>query len=504
MRIGILGLLQESNTFVSAKTTLANFAEDVLARGEEVRTRFQHALHEIGGFFSSLEQEGLEAVPVFVARALPYGVIEARAWDQLMALMFSELEKCGPLDGILVAPHGATVSEDFPDADGAWLTRLRQRLGAEIPIVGTIDPHANLSPAMVAACNALIAYRTNPHIDQRERGIEAASLLARMLRNECRPTMSASFPPFAMSIDQQSTDEEPCQSLMQLAENLRQIPGVITASFVIGFPYADVPEMGSSAIVVTDNDHQLADRCAQQLAEAIWESRLHIPLRYDVQQAIDQALESAGPVCLLDMGDNVGGGSPADGTWIARALYERRIAHSFVCLCDADAVQLAITAGVGCSVRMNVGGKHSLLSGEPLLAQFEIVGIYPGHFRDEGVTHGGFTSFDQGPTAVLLAESGLTVLVTSRRMVPFSLAQLRSCGLEPANYRILVAKGVNAPIAAYREVCPTFIRVDTPGVTTADMTRLEFANRRHPLLPFESDFSWDFAPTQDCGRRVCS
>ncbi len=494
MRVGILGLLQESNTFVAAKTTLANFAEDVLACGEEIRVRFQNASHEIGGFFAGLEQEDIEAIPLFVARALPYGVIEAESWNQLLASMFSELERCGPLDGILVAPHGATVSEEFPDADGCWLTRLRQQLGSEIPIVGTIDSHANLSAPMIEACDALVAYRTNPHIDQRDRGIEAVGLLARTLRGECRPTMAASFPPLAMSIDQQSTEEEPCRFLMQFAEDLRQLPRVLSASFVMGFPYADVSDMGSSAIVVTDGDLPLADHCAMQLAGAMWESRAHVEERNDVQHAIDRALEAPGPVCLLDMGDNVGGGSPADGTWIARALHERRVARSLVCLCDADAVKVATTVGVGNSVRMDVGGKHVPLSGQPLIAQFDVLGLYDGHFSEVGTTHGGFTSFDQGPSAVLLAESGLTLLVTSRRMVPFSLAQLRSCGLEPANYHILVAKGVNAPIAAYREVCRTFIRVDTPGVTTADMTRLNFANRRLPLFPFERDYSWQASP----------
>ena len=497
MRVGILGLLQESNTFVPAKTTLANFTEDVLTRGEEVRARFQNASHEIGGFFAGLEREGMETIPLFVARALPYGVIEAEAWYRLMSMMFTELDRCGPLDGVLVAPHGATVSEEFSDADGWWLTRLRQRLGPQIPIVGTIDPHANLSEPMVSACNALIAYRTNPHVDQRERGIEAAGLLARMLRKECQPTMAASFPPLAMNIDLQSTDEEPCRSLMQLTGNLRQLPGVLTASFVMGFPYADVSEMGASAIVVTDGDYQLADRYAQQLGEAIWKSRHHSVQRYDVREAIDRALESDGPVCLLDMGDNVGGGSPADGTWIVHALHERRIARSFVSLCDSEAVQLAMKAGVGASVQMQVGGKYSPLSGEPLLAKFEVLGLYDGQFRDDGVTHGGFTLFDQGQSAVLLSEGGLTLLITSRRMVPFSLAQLRSCGLEPANYRILVAKGVNAPIAAYREICQTFIRVDTPGVTTADMTRLSFAKRRRPLFPFESSGQFEaLSPTE--------
>jgi microcystin degradation protein MlrC len=489
MRCGIIGLLQESNTFLPERTTLSDFANDVFARGEEVGERFEGAPHEIGGFLEGLRRESIQAVPIFAARALPYGTIEQSAFDHLLAQLFGALEAVGPLDGVLVAPHGATVSESAPDADGHWLGELRDRVGRRIPIVGTIDPHANLSPRMIAACDALIAYRTNPHVDQRQRGLEAAHLMARTLRQEARPTMAAAYPPLAISIDCQATDEPPCQELCEVADNIRGAPGVLSASMTLGFPYADVPEMGSAAIVVTQDDVELAERAAHTLATTMWERRRSLVAdRIGVDDALCLASESAAPVCLLDMGDNIGGGSPGDGTWIAKQLLARRV-RSLVVLCDAEAVKAAQHAGVGVRADLHVGGR-SVMSGGPIAAELTVRGLYAGSFTELQPSHGGITHFDQGPSAVLTSESGLTILATSRRMAPFSLAQLTSCGLNPAAFQIIVAKGVNAPIAAYAKVCRAFFRVDTPGYTGADMTKLDYRCRRRPMFPFEPECEW--------------
>jgi microcystin degradation protein MlrC len=491
MRVGILALLQESNTFISATTGMDEFVADVLARGDEVRERFQFAPHEIGGFFAGLAEEQVQAVPLFAARALPYGVIRAGVIEDLLASMFDELQKAQPLDGLLVAPHGATVAENHLDADGYWLSRIRSAVGPHVPIVGTMDPHANLSKRMVAACSALVAYRTNPHVDQRERGVEAARLLVKALRNGVRPVMAAAFPPLALGIERQATDEMPCHRLCQYADAMREIPGVLSVSIVFGFPYADVPEMGASAVVVTDGDESQAAELAQRVAARIWEARHEFGgnlLR--VEPALDNAVNAEPPVCLLDMGDNVGGGAPADGTWLAHALLERRIADSLIVICDPQAVRAAAMAQIGERVRAAVGGYCGPLSGTPVNREFVVVSLSEGRSIESRPTHGGFTAFDHGRTVVMRTAEGLTIVATERRMAPFSLSQLRACGIEPAHYRVLVAKGVHAPIAAYREVCRSFIRVDTPGVTAADMTRLQFRRRRRPMFPFEADCEW--------------
>ncbi len=490
-RVGIIGLLHESNTFIGESTTLQHFRDNWYFAGETVRARLAETPHEIGGFFAGLDAQGITAVPLMAARAMPFGRITADCFETLLATMRSQLDAAGPLDGLLVAPHGATVSERHEDADGHWLAELRRWVGPDVPVLGTLDPHANLSARMVEATDGLFAYRTNPHLDQRERGIEAATLMAATLRGEIRPTQAARFPPVAINIERQLTSEPPCQPYFDLAARQRQLPGVLSNSLLLGFPYADVPEMGSATIAVTDNDPQLADNLAGELAGYLWEHRAEFAGQLlDIETALDRAATLPGPVCLLDMGDNVGGGSPADSTHLLHALAAYGLGPAFVCLYDPAAVQRATGAGIGAQIEMSVGGRTDDLHGVPFRATFAVRGLYDGRFHEPETRHGGFSDCDQGPTAVLQTAPELTVMVTSQRMPPFSLCQLTSCDIDPAAYQVLVAKGVNAPVAAYAPVCRHLLRVSTPGCTTADMTTLPFQRRRRPLYPFEREFTW--------------
>ncbi|MFN0197825.1 MAG: M81 family metallopeptidase, partial [Planctomycetaceae bacterium] len=364
MRVGIIALLHESNTFISEPTTIREFEQDLLLTGEAIRERMGGTKHEVGGFFAALDEAGVTAVPIFAARALPFGTITAEAYAELIRRLDLALDQTEHVDGILVAPHGATVSEEHPDADGSWLQHLRFQVGYELPIVGTIDPHANLSPMMVDSTDALTTYRTNPHIDQFERGQEAARLMIRMLRKEIVPTQAAAYPPLAINIEAQNTSELPCRTLYQLAEEIRQRPGVLSASIVLGFPYADVAEMGSSVLVVTDNNPALARQYANELADVLWQRREEFAGKMiTVDDALDKSLDLKSPVCLLDMGDNVGGGSPADGTILLSALHKRKMGPAIVCIADPAAVKQAEAAGAGSRMKLTMGGKTDKLHG---------------------------------------------------------------------------------------------------------------------------------------------
>ncbi len=487
MRVGILALLHESNTFISEPTTLRHFEENMLLTHEAVRERMADTHHEISGFFEGLAAAGIDAVPVFAARAVPFGAITEETYDTLLTRMFAALEQVGQLDGVLVAPHGATVSEVIRDVDGHWLSELRRRVGPALPIVGTLDPHANLSARMVAATNAFVAYRTNPHLDQRARGVEAATLMARTLRGEIRPTQAASFPPLAINIERQLTSEPHCRPLYELADAQLGRPNVLSNSILLGFPYADVEEMGSAVLAVTNDSPQLAQECAAELANYLWGHRNDfLGQLISIDEALRRAAQLDGPICLLDMGDNVGGGSPADSTHLAHAIRRHAIRPAFVCLCDPSAMQQAAQAGVGARIRMSVGGRTDRRHGDPYEDEFTVLGLYSGQFHEPQPRHGGFTHCDQGPTAVVLGEGGITVMLTTRRMPPFSLRQLTAFDVDPAGFHVLVAKGVNAPVAAYEPACRHLIRVNTPGCTTADLQMLDFQHRRRPMFPFES------------------
>lgn len=492
MRIGLIALLHESNTFSHQPTTLESFRQNLLLTGEPIRAALASAHHEVGGFFAGLDEAGAEAVPLFAARALPSGTISATDFDALLNTMLDAVRRAGILDGILVAPHGATVSEQFPDADGHWLSLLRHEVGEAMPIIGTLDAHANLSPLMVESCNALIAYRTNPHLDQRARGMEAASLMIRTVRGKITPVMAAAYPPMAISIDRQCTDEPHLQPLYCAANEQLNMKGMLSNSILLGFPYADVAEMGSAVIAVTDGEMILAEHASHELAETMWSMRHDLGGEFkSVKEALDQCMTACDRVCLLDMGDNVGGGSAADGTELLAAIHDRQIGPSFGCLYDPQSVQKCERAGVGKRLQLSVGGKTDDWHGDPICVEVMVKSLSDGMFSEPQPRHGGITEFDQGRTAICETDNGLTLMLTSLRMVPFSLQQLYGCGIDPGQFRILVAKGVNAPIAAYREVCNRFIRVNTLGSTCADMTRLHYEQRRRPLFPLEQDAAYE-------------
>ena len=209
MRVGLIAFQHESNTFVPGCTTLDDFELDHVLGGEAVREFFRGGHHEMSGFLDGLRDARLEAVPVFSARALPGGPIEAAAFESLWRRLSAALDEAGPLDGLLVAPHGAAVGTDESDVDGLWLSRLRERSGSSVPLIATVDPHANVSRRMVAATDAMVAYRTNPHLDQRQRGLEAALLMARTLRQEVRPVQAVALLPLAINIERQLTSASP-------------------------------------------------------------------------------------------------------------------------------------------------------------------------------------------------------------------------------------------------------------------------------------------------------
>lgn len=503
MRIGILGLLHESNTFVTTKTTLDHFKADLFLEGADILRQLASSHHEIGGFIAGLQystgqqnsssrlsksESAIEIVPLAVYRAMPSGPIEKSSFVALTERILRAVDDALPLDGLLVAAHGAAVADEFPDADGAWLALIRSAVGPAVPIVATLDPHGNLSPEMVEACTALIAYRSNPHLDQRQRGEEAAKLLIQTLRGNVHPVMRAAYPPLIINIERQLTSAEPLATLYQLADRQLHRPGILGNSIFLGFPYSDVPKMGTAVVAISNGDENLAQQAADEIAASIWKKRADLQgVLISIAEALDSVRQAPEKrFCLLDMGDNVGGGSAADGTTIAQAILKHPVGPAFICIYDPEVVALCMAQPLGSTIQVLLGGKTDSQHGIPLDVSIEIIATYSGTFRETQPRHGGIVEFDQGPTVIAqVKESELTLMITSKRMVPFSLEQLRSCQIDPRSFHLLVAKGVHAPVAAYREVCNDFLRVNTPGSTCADLLALQFHHRRKPLYPWE-------------------
>ncbi len=483
-RIGLVSIALEANTFNPKLTELDDFRAVHLYVGDEVgRLRDSH--HEVGGFLVELEEQGFQAVPLLAASAGPGGRLSTSVWRALIALLDNELRRVDPssLDGLLIAPHGAMAAEHVDDADGEWMMKLREVVGEKIPIIATCDPHANVSQKMIDATDAILAYQTNPHLDQRAKGRKAAQMMVKTIRGEVWPVQSICLTPFAMGIERQSTDESPCSTLIQAARFAGEKSGILSASIIFGFPYADVPEMGSSAIVVANRDRGLATAEAERLGSMMFGMRRRLTGNLiSVEEAVNEASNEDGPTCLLDMGDNVGGGAPGDNTSILQEILRQKAGPALAVIHDPESASKAIQAGIGRSCEMCVGGQSS--GSSAIEGTFRVIGLSDGVFHEPEIRHGGLTHYDQGPTAIVQIDH-VTIMLTTRRMVPFSLHQILHADLDPSQFSIIVAKGVHAPAAAYRPVCPRLIRVDSPGITSANMLRFKFNRRRRPMFPFE-------------------
>ncbi|WP_298715692.1 M81 family metallopeptidase [Chitinophaga sp.] len=490
LRVAILGIYHESNTFIAKPTTLDDFRNSHWLKGDAIAQEYRHAFHEIGGMLEVLEENNIAAVPVMYAEATPGGRVSAATYDTLLGEMMRGLEAVLPIDGCLVVPHGAGVSEEHADMDGHWLTLLRQRLGPDMPIIGTLDPHANVSPAMTAATNALVAYSTNPHIDQRDTGKKAATLMVQTLKGNIQPVQQLMQTPVAISIEQQWTSAEPCKGLYDRAREAAGQPGVLSISILLGFPYADVPEMGSAFIVATDNNLPLCNSIGEELKSKLIDRRTDfVAEKHDIAALLPKMQEWAKPVLLLDMGDNVGGGSPGNSAYLLAAAEAYRMSGCFICIYDPTAVAEAVKHPPGETFSLSFGNvEGGYMQGETEYAiPVRLLMEADGKFSEDSPRHGGQVHFDMGKIAVVQTGGGNVIMLTSLRVPPFSLRQLTAFGIHPQQFNAVVAKGVNAPIAAYGPVCPTIVQVNTPGVTQADMTRFTYRHRRQPLFPFEQD-----------------
>ncbi|MDE0316867.1 MAG: M81 family metallopeptidase [Candidatus Poribacteria bacterium] len=481
--IAIGGIMHESNTFSDTPTDFEAFSHTI---GDDLLSVWKGTHHEMGGFIQGAEQHGYTAHPTLMAAATPAGPVTDKAFEKLTDMLILKLKAMPKLDGLLLALHGAMVVESFPDGDGEVLRRLRDIFGESLPIVVTLDHHANVSQQMVDKSTALVIYKTNPHIDQRQRGLQAAELMMRILRKEVTPTQVLAKPPMILNILYQNTSAEPMRSTLNAAQHLEDNSNVLVANVAAGYPYADVYEIGPSFVVVTDDNPQLAKTEATRLSDMLWNVHDQLTLNLpDAAHAVQQAISSDQyPIILVEMGDNIGGGSPGDSTFILAELLRQKVSGFVVILCDPESVQTCIQAGVGNEVSLQVGGKADKLHGDPVAINGKVRLIHDGHFIETEPRHGGQKYHNQGLTAVVAVADSL-VMLTSKRQTPFSLQQLLSLGINPKAMRMIVVKAAIAYRAAYEPIAGKIIEVDTPGLTAVNPLHFKYENVRRPLFPLD-------------------
>ena len=492
VRLAALGLSHETNTFARSPGTYARFQEDGILRGDEILREYAESHATLAGYLEAGRQPDIEVVPLLFTQTNPIGTITADAFERIVGEMLNLLRQQGPWDGVLLALHGAAVSEDYPDADGEIAHRVRALLGPRVPVGLTIDMHANVSRKMVDNVTATVVYRTNPHLDARLRARECADIIVRTIRGEVHPAQALEMPPVVINIVKQFTGEEPMRSLVHDVEEAIARPGVLSASVAEGYPYADVAEMGMSFLVVHDGDGMAARDAARWLARRAWNRRAEfVGDTPSVEEALRAAAIAArGPVVLMDVGDNIGGGSPGDSTVLLEAARRLGVRRYLQTLCDPEAVRACVAAGVGQTLTLRVGGKTDDRHGQPVAVTGRVRVISDGRFEEPTPTHGGFRFFDGGTTVVLETNDEHTLVLTSRLVGNTSIQQMYSVGVRPETFQVVVAKGVVSPRPAYAPIAAEIVLVNTPGVTSSELGQFEYARRRRPLYPFEPDATY--------------
>jgi microcystin degradation protein MlrC len=488
-RIAVGGIVHETNTFSPNLTDLDFFACLALDEGPALVERWQESKSSMGGALQGLKRAQYEAVPLLYATAMPSGLVTRYAYQTLLTRLLDRLDTALPVDGVLLVLHGAMVAEGQDDCEGEILEAVRARVGVTCPVVSVLDMHGSLTRAMVNAADLLVAFDKNPHTDTFERGLEAAELLRRLLDEGLEYAKALTSPPLLLSALTTATARLPLRAMHEQAEIFRQDPSVVNVSIMGGFAYSDIPTAGVSALVTTTGDQALAQQMAQTLADIAWQHRG--AARYtgiSVDDAVKRAINaSRGPVVLADIGDNVGGGSPGDGTVLLQALIDANAQDAAVVLADAAAVQMAVDAGVGAPITMLVGGKQDQWHGAPVQIHGTIEALTDGCFSVAGTDHFANiygTEVNMGRCARLRCE-GIDVLLTERKTPPGDLAQLRSQGIVPEDKKIIVVKSPVAFRAAYEPIAAEIFEVDTPGICAASLNQFTYRKLRRPIFPLD-------------------
>jgi microcystin degradation protein MlrC len=473
--VGIVGIWQETNTYSSRPTTIADFEAFELLEGEAITARHGGTGTVIGGFLKGLGE--VEAVPLLSAGAWPAAPPDQKTTAELLRRLERVLEAAPELDGLLVNLHGAMVAAGASDMEAEVLSRLRQHFPT-LPIIAVLDLHANFSPEAAAHCNAVVGYRTYPHIDMGECGEEAAAFMLRALSGErfviAYGKLGVLTTPLA-----QGTAVEPMRGLLTRAEDRVRALGAERVSLLPGFPYSDHIRCGFGVVAVASAEN--AEAALAVVEETLADVRRHLPdfhlTRPDARNAVQEAAARAlHPVVLADVADNVGGGSPGDGTVLLAELVRQGVSGAVAIIADPGVVAAADKAGTGSEISVALGGKSDDLHGKPLMAVAKVARLTDGTYRTSGSWMTGQT-FSMGPSAVLELEGGITVLVVSRATPPFHIEQLTANGIVPETASVIVAKGAIAWRAAYEPVMASAIEVDTPGCCPVDPGSLPRKNR---------------------------
>lgn len=483
MRIAIAGVSHETNTYCRGLTGAGDFH---VLRGERM-LRMRGTETTVGGALTTCEALGAEVVPILVADAQPSGTIARGAYDAFKDEILRELAAAMPVDGVMLALHGAGVVEGIEDLEGDLAIAVRALVGEAVPVTAVFDLHGNVTQTMADALDGVFACHQYPHIDMHERADEAIRLIARMHEEAFRPVLHVETVP--MLIPTTTTFEGIGQEMLARMLEAEAEPGVIDVSWFHGFSYTDTAHVGMHVVVTVREDREQARRIARRLAQMLWDARERFRARsLSADEAVAEAVAIAAqkrPVVINETSDNPGGGTPGDGTHLLRAMLAAKLTDAcFGFIVDPEVAAQAHTAGTGATIDVSLGGKYDDLHGRPLVAQAYVKALSDGRLVMQAMMKG--ARINLGPLARLVID-GIDVVVASHRSQTFDPEPFLAVGIDVRRYAIVALKSSNHFRAGFRDVAAAIVTADPPGLTTHHVEI--FPRRRAPgtLWPLDSD-----------------
>lgn len=489
----------ETNTFVPEPVDRGNFQDREEYLGEAVVTNLRGTETAVGGVIDAAAELDIDLVHTVSAFATPGGVVERETYEFYTERILDGVrDHLSELDGVILPLHGAMVAEHLDDGEGPLITAVRELVGPDVPVVVTLDLHANVTEEMVRSADALVAYETYPHLDKAETGRCGLELLARAMRGEISPTMHFERPPTLVFQPKAYTPSGPMAEVMALAREHETRDGVLKANVLPGFYHADIPEMGVTTPVVTDDDPGLAREVSRDLATTIWERREAFVEEYpkppeavrEAKRIVDGLGPDDGPVVMAEFGSNPGGGGASNGTTVLREFLDQGVENAgWAIMHDPEAVADCIDAGVGERLTTTIGGKTDDKHGEPI-ADLDgyVKAVTDGRYVNTGTSHSGYgvqnaigrtVRFQCGPN------DSITVVLAERRASAFDAEIWRHVGQPPERLDVICIPSLIAFLGDYEPLSSDVILVDTPGLSAVNPARFDYEKIPRPVYPLD-------------------
>jgi microcystin degradation protein MlrC len=493
-RIAVGGFHHETNCFVPTKTDFQYFADHrdrpPLVRGPDVIKWLTNTSFALSGFLADMGSDH-DYVPLVWTSGGAGGIVTRDAFERIAGEMVGMLSQQMPVEAIYLDLHGAGVSEDFEDAEGELLRRVRACVGDNVPIVISLDYHANVTKQMVELTDGLVGYWTYPHVDRVETGQRAARVMKMILENGQPKGRALRRLPFLIPLNSQCTMVDPSKGIIEKSAQLERGDQVLNVSYLAGFPPADLEECGP-AVIVHAYTQAKADQLADELTRDIEskETKFATPLLEPdeaVREAMRLAQTATRPVVIADTQDNPGAGGTGDTTGMLAALVRNRAQGAVLGIFyDAQAAAAAHSAGEGTEITVELGGKFGPEGVEPYRATFKVARLADGRMRTTGPSVGG-RNIDLGPMALLQID-GVKIVVSSKRMQAHDQAPFRHLGIVPADQKILVLKSTVHFRADFEPLAEKVLVAVAPGGHIIDPTKYAYKHLRkgvklYPLGP---------------------